>query len=226
MKLKKRKKNNYLIIFILIFVFSRIILKDIGTKLSYHIENIVIKNVNKSVYNSIFIIFGSDELGNENLLNAVSLNTNNDGEIVSIDYKMNIAYDILSKCMNDLYSDITSLDMDSLYKSGINNVYYLPMGLIYNNVLMDNLGFRIPCKIDFISDIDMGFKTKVKNYGVNNLLIELYIVIDVKNFIMSPSTYKEFGETYEILVASKIVMGRIPMYFGDSMEKSSTILSS
>jgi hypothetical protein len=128
--------------------------------------------------------------------------------------------------MNDLYSDITSLDMDSLYKSGINNVYYLPMGLIYNNVLMDNLGFRIPCKIDFISDIDMGFKTKVKNYGVNNLLIELYIVIDVKNFIMSPSTYKEFGETYEILVASKIVMGRIPMYFGDSMEKSSTILSS
>lgn len=226
MRLKKKRKTNYLIVLVLIFVLSRFIIKDIGNKLSYHIENIVIKNVNKSVYNSIFIIFGSDELGNENLLNAVSLNTNNDGEIVSIDYKMNIAYDILSKCMNDLYSDITSLDMDSLYKSGINNVYYLPMGLIYNNVLMDNLGFRIPCKIDFISDIDMGFKTKVKNYGVNNLLIELYIVIDVKNFIMSPSTYKEFGETYEILVASKIVMGRIPMYFGDSMEKSSTILSS
>lgn len=226
MRLKKKRKTNYLIVLVLIFVISRFIIKDIGNKLSYHIENIVIKNVNKSVYNSIFIIFGSDELGNENLLNAVSLNANNDGEIVSIDYKMNIAYDILSKCMNDLYSDITSLDMDSLYKSGINNVYYLPMGLIYNNVLMDNLGFRIPCKIDFISDIDMGFKTKVKNYGVNNLLIELYIVIDVKNFIMSPSTYKEFGETYEILVASKIVMGRIPMYFGDSMEKSSTILSS
>ena len=226
MKLKKRKKNNYLIIFILIFVFSRIILKDIGTKLSYHIENIVIKNVNKSVYNSIFLIFGSDELGDEDLLNAVSLNKNSDGEIVSIDYKMNIAYDILSECMNLLYNDITSLNMDSLYKSGINNVYYLPMGLIYNNILMDNLGFRIPCKIDFISDIDMGFKTKVSNYGVNNLLIELYMVIDVKNYIMSPSTYKEFGEKYEILVASKIVMGRIPSYYGNVIEKSSSIVSS
>jgi sporulation protein YunB len=226
MKLKKRKKNNYLIIFILIFVFSRIILKDIGTKLSYHIENIVIKNVNKSVYNSIFLIFGSDELGDEDLLNAVSLNKNSDGEIVSIDYKMNIAYDILSECMNLLYNDITSLNMDSLYKSGINNVYYLPMGLIYNNILMDNLGFRIPCKIDFISDIDMGFKTKVSDYGVNNLLIELYMVIDVKNYIMSPSTYKEFGEKYEILVASKIVMGRIPSYYGNVIEKSSSIVSS
>ena len=91
MRIKKKRKTNYLIVLVLIFVLSRFIIKDIGNKLSYHIENIVIKNVNKSVYNSIFIIFGSDELGNENLLNAVSLNANNDGEIVSIDYKMNIA---------------------------------------------------------------------------------------------------------------------------------------
>ena len=157
MKLKKRNKTNYLIIVILILVFSRFILRDVGSKLAYHIENIVIKNVNKSVYNSIFVIFGSDELGDEKLLDAIDLKMNNEGEVVSVDYKMNIAYDILSNCMNELYSDIVDLSMDSLYRSGINNVYYLPMGLIYNNVLMDNLGFRIPCKINFISDVDMGF---------------------------------------------------------------------
>lgn len=226
MRLKKRRKTNYLMILILIIIFSRFILKDIGDNLAYHIENVVIKNVNKNVYNSIFLIFGSDELGDESLLNVIDLKMNKNDEVVSIDYKMNIAYDILSKSMTDLYNDIVNLNMDSLYKSGINNVYYLPMGLMYNNVLMDNLGFKIPCKIDFISDIDMGFKTKVKDYGVNNLLIELYIVIDVKNFIMSPSTYKEFGEKYEILVASKVVMGRIPLYYGDTIEKSSSIVSS
>ena len=226
MRLKRKRKNNYFIIFLVIFIITRMMLKDIGGKLAYHIENIVIKNVNKSVYNSVFSIVGSDELGSEELLDVISLSKNNDGEVISIDYKMNIAYDVLSDCIEDLYSSITSLDMNSLYKSGINNVYYIPMGLIYNNVLLDNLGFRIPCKINFISDIDIGFKTKVKDYGVNYLLIELYLVVDIKNYIMSPSTYKEFGETYEILVASKIVMGRIPMYFGDSMEKSSTILSS
>ena len=201
-------------------------LKDIGGKLAYHIENIVIKNVNKSVYNNVFSILGSDELGSEELLDVISLSKNNDGEVISVDYNMNIAYDVLSNCMEDLYSSITSLDMSSLYKSGINNVYYIPMGLIYNNVLLDNLGFRIPCKINFISDIDIGFKTKVKDYGVNNLLIELYLVVDIKNYIMSPSTYKEFGEKYEILVASKIVLGRIPMYYNGIMEKSSSIVSS
>ena len=226
MRLKRKRKTNYFIIFLVIFIITRMMLKDIGGKLAYHIENIVIKNVNKSVYNSVFSIVGSDELGSEELLDVISLSKNTDGEVISIDYKMNIAYDVLSDCIEDLYSSITSLDMNSLYKSGINNVYYIPMGLIYNNVLLDNLGFRIPCKINFISDIDIGFKTKVKDYGVNNLLIELYLVIDIKNYIMSPSTYKEFGEAYEILVASKIVLGRIPMYYGGIMEKSSSIVSS
>ena len=226
MRLKKKRNTNYIVVILIVVIFTRIMLKDIGDKLSYHIENIVIKNVNKSVYNSVFVIFGREELGSEELLNVINLNKNNDGEVISIDYKLDIAYDVLADCMNSLYDEITMLDMDSLYKSGVNNIYYLPMGLIYNNVLLDNLGFKIPCKINFISDIDMGFKTKVKNYGVNNLLVELYMVIDIKSFIMSPSTYKEFGETYEIIVASKIVMGRIPMYFGDSIEKSSSIVSS
>lgn len=226
MRLKKKRNTNYIVIILITVIFTRIMLKDIGDKLSYHIENIVIKNVNKSVYNSVFVIFGRKELGSEELLNVINLNKNNDGEVISIDYKLDIAYDVLTDCMNSLYDEITMLDMDSLYKSGVNNIYYLPVGLIYNNVLLDNLGFKIPCKINFISDIDMGFKTKVKNYGVNNLLVELYMVIDIKSFIMSPSTYKEFGETYEIIVASKIVMGRIPMYFGDSIEKSSSIVSS
>lgn len=226
MRLKRKRKTNYFIIFFVIFIITRMMLKDIGGKLAYHIENIVIKNVNKSVYNSVFSIVGSDELGSGELLDVISLSKNNDGEVISIDYKMNIAYDVLSDCIEDLYSSITSLDMNSLYKSGINNVYYIPMGLIYNNVLLDNLGFRIPCKINFISDIDIGFKTKVKDYGVNNLLIELYLVIDIKNYIMSPSTYKEFGEKYEILVVSKIVLGRIPMYYNGIMEKSSSIVSS
>ena len=43
---------------------------------------------------------------------------------------------------------------------------------------------------------------------------------------MSPSTYKEFGDTYEIIVASKVVVGKIPVYYGDSIEQSSAIVSS
>ena len=88
------------------------------------------------------------------------------------------------------------------------------------------MGFKIPMKINFIHDVDMGLKTKVRNYGVNNILIELYVVIDIKSNIMSPSSYKEFSNSYEVVVASKIVVGEIPVYMGDSIEKTEEILTS
>ena len=94
------------------------------------------------------------------------------------------------------------------------------------NLLFNNFGFKIPCRVEFVHDMDMGFKTKVTNYGVNNLLIELYIVIDIKSYIMAPNSYKEFNNSYEIITASKVVMGKIPLYFGDTMEQSSAIVSS
>ena len=96
MRLKKRRKTSYLLIMCLILFFTRCIVRNIGKKLSYHIENIVIKNVDREVYNNIFFSFNSDELGNEELLNIINLNMNKDGEVVSVDYKMNIAYKYLS----------------------------------------------------------------------------------------------------------------------------------
>ena len=98
-------------------------------------------------------------------------------------------------------------------------VYPLVMALI--NLLLIKIIFS-----NFISDIDMGFKTKVSNYGLNSLLLELYLKINVNNSIMSPSSYKEFGETYEIILASKVVVGEIPVYYGGELEKTSPIVSS
>ena len=43
---------------------------------------------------------------------------------------------------------------------------------------------------------------------------------------MAPNSYKEFNNSYEIIAASKVVMGKIPLYFGDTMEQSSAIVSS
>ena len=72
----------------------------------------------------------------------------------------------------------------------------------------------------------MGFKTKVTNYGVNNILVELYLVIETNNKMIVPYSEHQFGETYEIVLASKVIMGSVPLYYGDTIEKSSAIISS
>lgn len=225
MRLKKRYDNWYFtIIMIIIFVWNN--LRFIGNNLLPEVENIVKSNVNKGIYNYVFYLFDRDTLENEDLMNIINLNMNKDGEVVSVDYNFGLAYKYLTEGMDTLYDNISNMKIDTDYDKTEDGIYFVPVGLVYNNMLLDYLGFKIPCKINYISDVDIGFKTRVSDYGMNNLLIELLLKIDVKNELMSPSSFYTFGESYEIVIASKIVMGRIPSFLGDTIEKSSSIVSS
>jgi len=225
MKFKHKKKVKITYIIVMIFILSFSILKNISSSILYHVENVVIKNVDRSIYNCIFFTFSNEKLGNKALLDVIILHKDGDGKVVSVDYNYDIMYEHLSSEMELLYKNIDSIELDG-YDKDKKGIYYFPVGLSYNNILLENLGFKIPIKIEFIHDIDMGLKAKVRNYGVNNILIELYVVIDIKSNIMSPSSYKGFSNSYEIVVASKIVIGEIPFYVGDSIEKSTAILTS
>ena len=206
-------------------VISFCMLKSISNNILHHIENIVVKNVDRSIYNCIFVTFGSEDLGNKELLDVITLNKDNDGKIISVDYNYSIVYEHLANEMESLYKNVDKIELEG-YGKDVKGIYYFPVGLSYRNILLENMGFKIPMKINFIHDVDMGLKTKVRNYGVNNILIELYVVIDIKSNIMSPSSYKEFSNSYEVVVASKIVVGEIPVYMGDSIEKTEEILTS
>lgn len=226
MKLKKRKKNKWNIYIILLFCFVWNNIEFISKNLLPKIENVVKSNVNKGIYNYVFNMFDRDVLEDEELMNVIELNLNSDGEVVSVDYNFNLAYEYLTDGMNELYNNLTHLKIDNDYDKTEDGIFFVPVGLAYNNMLLDYIGFKIPCKINYISDVDMGFKTKVSDYGMNNLLIELYLCINVKNELMSPSSFYTFGEQYELVIAAKVVMGRIPSYLGGTIEKSSAIVSS
>ena len=224
MKLKQRKKSNLRVLF-LIIILTCSMLYIIGDKLLYHIENITMNYVDKAIYKCVFFGLNEETLGSKELLNVINLNKNKDGEVISVDYNMDIAYEVLNKEMELLYLNINAIRLEE-YKMDSNGLYYLPVGLVNDSFVLHNFGFKIPCVINFIHDMDIGFKTKVKNYGVNNLLVELYVSIDIKSIIMVPNSYKVFSNSYEVLVASKVVMGRVPMYMGDVIEQSSAIVSS
>ena len=208
MKLRRKNKKSKTII--LVILFTLINLSYISKMLKNDLENIVEKNVNKSIYNYIFYMFDKDTLESGNLLDIISLNENSEGDLVSVDYKYNIAYKYLNESMDRLYKNISVMMIDSDYDKTEDGIYFVPVGLVLNNILLERLGF----------------KTSVKNYGINNLLVELLLVINVSNDLMSPGTYYQFGESYEILLASRIIVGNIPNYLGHTIEKSSSILSS
>ena len=84
----------------------------------------------------------------------------------------------------------------------------------------------VPMKINVVSDMRSNFKTKVVNYGINNVLVELYLVIKIDSWFVNPFNENVFGEEYEYVISSQIINGIIPQYFGGVIEKSSSIVTS
>ena len=56
--------------------------------------------------------------------------------------------------------------------------------------------------------------------------MELYLVIETQNKIINPLSDQEFKEEYEILIGSRMIIGKIPDYYNGIIESSSSIVSS
>lgn len=223
---RKKGLNKYVIIIFLICLNTYLIINYIGKKITPVIDDLVVKTVNKNMYSYIFNTFNKDVMTNVDINDILYLTMNKEGEIVAIDYRFDKAYQVLSDSLSTLYDNVDNMKMDSVYYDGNKGMFFVPLGIVSNNVLLSNMGSKIPCKVVYLTDIQMGFKTKVSNYGINNVLMELYVVIETKNNLINPIGSMEFGDKREVVVASKVIMGNIPSIYGGQLEKSSAIVSS
>lgn len=224
MKFKRRRKvNNVYFIILIIIIYCTFLLEYIETKaddiLVRSVQLFVNRDVYKVVYNGINDIFINEDI--DDMVNIVS---NDDGEILSIDYRFNDCYRLLNEYIDYIYETLTNTDFsDKYYEDG---VYFVSSSLINNALLFNNLGLKIPMKVNVATDLRSNFKTSVKEYGINSVLVELYLVIEVHSWFVNPFNDGSFGDTYEYVISSKIVNGKIPDYFGGVLEKSSAIVSS
>lgn len=226
-RIKKNNKRNYLYIGLMIILCTYMIVDYIGCRLTPVVHNIIEINVNKNVHNYLFNMFNTDLLTKDELMNIVEINKNKDDEIISVDYRFDLVYKNLSEKMAEMFNDVRNMDVKMEYYDYENGLFFVPLGIIdKGNILITDFGFKLPVKVVFFTDIKMGYKTKVTSYGMNNVLVELYLVVTVWNTVLSPSSFYDFDNTYEIVVASKVIMGKIPVFYGDSIEKSSSIVSS
>lgn len=194
------------------------------------IEKIVNMNIDKMI-NNIITEYSLKE-NYETIKNILEINKNNDGDIIDIDFNLSSLYDFLAYTTDKLKDDLYNLEVGkanmNYYNEYLSNkkdyfVLMVPYGIISNNIYFSNLGPKIPVKVKFIGGILTGVKTKVTEYGINNSLIEVYITVDISALVMTPVASKKNERSFEILVASKIIEGSIPDYYGGVLEKNSNI---
>ena len=222
-RFKRRKKINFLLIYIILILIEFIwAVNSLGKMISPKLINIVKNNI--IYYDNLLVeeYVDTQELRSNLIDDLISLDKNKNEEIMNIDINTAKSYELMAGIVKELKNKSNNYDDVDLYaknKRGSMVLRY-PVGLASSNILLNNLGYRIPLKLELNSNVLTGIKTKVTNYGLNNALIEVYLKVSFVSNVIYFSMDEAINSDYEILLASRMVMGRVPDMFNGYLEKN------
>ena len=233
-KLKKKKNKNHnviILLIVMIIITLFVVFNFIGKKLTPIIMNYAEKQAKKiavlvignAIDNELGEKFKSDNLfitdGKETNYNTYEIN--NILKEVSINVK-----EYLRKLEKGELGDIGLSDNENInvnsekLKSGI--IYQVPSGIIFNNGLLANLGPKIPVKLSLIGDITTDIVTDIKEYGINNAVIELGVKIIAEEQVILPFGTKQIQVETVVPISIKIINGTVPGYYFNPYTLSSS----
>lgn len=237
--MRMRIRKNYrisriiILIIILIFFFTYTLYSIYNKKITPKIIDVAEMKLQKFTKSFLSNNIGYDILNDEIIKDILVINKNNDGEILYVDYNLDQAYlvlDIVTKKLDSLINDLENGQVENLDDANIENSKYglimkIPMFIASDYALMANMGPPIYLKINFTGSILTNIKSKITNYGMNNALVELYVTIKINEELMAPVVNKTLNIEYDVLIASQVINGRIPEYYGGLITGTSNILS-
>mgnify|MGYP001851284008 FL=1 len=230
---KKLKFKTLLIIVIalvlgLSFFMIYHINKLMNTKMSIIVEN----KISKLSNDIIMAAFNDELISNHDFSKIINLTKNKDDEIVALDFDLEKAYQISMNLTENIRFSLNSLASntaidDEIVKFSEDNalIMLLPLGLASNNFYLANLGPKIPVKVKFVGNLVTGLETKVKDYGINNSLIEIYINVTLTEEIIVPFVKEKVNNSSQILLGSQVINGKIPTLYNGYLEKNSSLIN-
>ncbi len=164
---------------------------------------------------------------------------NDSGEIQTIDFNPVIVNKFLSKTTSVVsdnlkklekgeIDDISFIDYEEYNIENLKNgvISQIPMGIISNNVLLSNIGPKIPVKLSLVGNVVSSIETNVSNYGINNALLEITAKVEVTEEVILPFQTERIKIVNNIPIAIKVINGKVPDYYSNGkLNESSNILS-
>lgn len=236
-KFKLKDKITLLFIFLIIFVIlflkysNKKILPTLMKYAQMETKKMALEIMSNSIDEEILNILDKEDI--------FSITKNKDSEISSIDFNPVVVNKVLARTSNIVSNNLKNIEkgkVDGLtfineddydlkkLKNGV--IAEIPMGIITNNALLSNLGPKVPVKINLVGNVISNVGTKVENYGINSIMVEVYAHVEVTEEVIIPFNSKEVTVSNDIPIAIKIVQGRVPDYYNDgALNKNSSSLS-
>lgn len=227
-KRKKKTKSKKIGITIILITIQIMILftwfSKVATPKLVHVAEL---NINKYIEHiaSDFKLFILEKNASDQFLN---MKINEEGEIIGMNYEMVKIYELADKLTNSIENNLTNKEILNKYLNPKKEVsqeegllLFFPLGIVSDSIFLSNLGPKIPILINFVGSVFSNIKTRVKDYGINNALLEVYLDVSITYEILTPVTKEEKKVKYELLIDSKVIQGKIPNIYGGILENRS-----
>ena len=226
--LKKRKKhkklNKIVIIAIISLILATFLLKYINKEISPKLINYASLEIKKLSNIIITESINEEEFERLNVDDIYKITKNNNNEILTVDINTVILNKMIKKTTENIQERLKKLEKGEVDENNQENkngvVLKIPLGEIYNNFLLADLGPKIPVKLKIIGNIETKINTNVKNYGINSSLIELSLDITVKEKVILPISTNEIRVNQTFPLTIKMIEGKIPNYYSNGINKS------
>ena len=219
------KKIKILLIIILILIIPSLILeyinKNISPKLIEYAE-LEIKKISNLIITKSISIESLEKLS----INEIFTITKNNNEIQTVDFNTGVLNRVIKEATVNIQENLKKLengiidDNNEENKKGI--VLTIPLGMIYNNFILNNRGPKIPVKLKILGDMETNVNTKITNYGINSAMLEITLDIIVTEKVILPISTKEIKVKSTIPIAIKLINGNVPKYYSGEINKTST----
>lgn len=232
----KRKINIKLYNFLLVIIVTVILLSFLfihyyNKRISNKIISIAQIKINEYSNDIIMDSFNKQILDEHEINNIIKISKNKSDEIIAVDFDLKKAYLVSMNVSKNIRDSLNNLEkqnlkeefLDYYQKDGF--VLLLPIGLASKNIYFSNLGPRIPVRIKFVGNLTTGLQTKIKEYGVNNSLIEVYLKVSLNEEIIVPYSSKKINNSCEILLSSQVIEGIAPSIYNGLLEKNSSLIN-
>ncbi|WP_059172615.1 sporulation protein YunB [Bacillus sp. FJAT-27445] len=100
---------------------------------------------------------------------------------------------------------------DSKNKQGL--IYEIPIGMATDNTLFSNLGPKVPVRFEIIGDVTANIETKIRETGINNTYLEIYVKTHVQMGVIIPLIDNEINVTNSIMIGDLFLPGKVPQYY-------------
>lgn len=226
-------KKGYKLVTVMLYIFtigivvSFFTIRHISQKIAPSVTKYAISEVKRL---STLVINDSinKDIANMNLDNIFNIERNNANEVVTIDLNTKVINKLLTSVnktiqtnlkkvengqisdLDDYFEDFSDIDYEEI-QDGI--IYYIEAGTFTGDFLLNNIGPKIPIKFKTTGHVISEVNSNVKEYGINNAMIEVKIQVSVTMIINMPFVSKEVNVNTEVPIIMKIIQGTIPEYY-------------